>query len=38
MAAKKDGTIVGIRAKVWANMGAYLSTASTGSARRSSTA
>ena len=30
MAAKKDGTIVGIRAKVWANLGAYLSTASTG--------
>src|SRR2546428_492424 len=30
MAAKKDGTIVGLRAKVWANMGAYLSTASTG--------
>jgi aerobic carbon-monoxide dehydrogenase large subunit len=30
MAAKKDGTIVGIRATVWANMGAYLSTASTG--------
>ncbi len=30
IAAKKDGTIVGLRAKVWANMGAYLSTASTG--------
>lgn len=30
MAAKKDGTIVAIRAKVYANMGAYLSTASTG--------
>jgi carbon-monoxide dehydrogenase large subunit len=30
MAAKKDGTITGVRAKVWANMGAYLSTASTG--------
>ena len=30
MAAKKDGTIVGLRAKVWANLGAYLSTASTG--------
>src|SRR5262245_33570838 len=30
MAAKKDGTIVGIRATVWANMGGYLSTASTG--------
>ena len=30
MAAQKDGTIVGIRATVWANMGAYLSTASTG--------
>ncbi|HTY41750.1 MAG TPA: xanthine dehydrogenase family protein molybdopterin-binding subunit [Thermoanaerobaculia bacterium] len=30
MAAKKDGTIVGLRARVWANLGAYLSTASTG--------
>ncbi len=30
MAAKKDGTIVGLRATVWANMGAFLSTASTG--------
>jgi aerobic carbon-monoxide dehydrogenase large subunit len=30
IAAKKDGTIVGLRAKVWANLGAYLSTASTG--------
>jgi carbon-monoxide dehydrogenase large subunit len=30
MAAKKDGKIVGIRAKVWANMGAYLSTAAPG--------
>ncbi len=30
MAAKKDGTITGLRAKVWANLGAYLSTASTG--------
>ncbi len=30
MAAKKDGTILALRAKVWANMGAYLSTASTG--------
>ena len=30
IAAKKDGTILGIRAKVWANMGAFLSTASTG--------
>jgi aerobic carbon-monoxide dehydrogenase large subunit len=30
MAAKKDGTILAIRARVWANMGAYLSTASTG--------
>ena len=30
MAAKKDGTIVGLRAVVWANLGAYLSTASTG--------
>ncbi|HJS59183.1 MAG TPA: molybdopterin cofactor-binding domain-containing protein [Vicinamibacteria bacterium] len=30
LAAKKDGTILGLRAKVWAGMGAYLSTASTG--------
>jgi carbon-monoxide dehydrogenase large subunit len=30
LAARKDGTITGLRAKVWANMGAYLSTASTG--------
>ncbi|HSY52184.1 MAG TPA: xanthine dehydrogenase family protein molybdopterin-binding subunit [Thermoanaerobaculia bacterium] len=30
LAAMKDGTIVGLRAKVWANLGAYLSTASTG--------
>jgi carbon-monoxide dehydrogenase large subunit len=30
MAARKDGTILAIRAKVWANLGAYLSTASTG--------
>jgi carbon-monoxide dehydrogenase large subunit len=30
MAARKDGTITGLRAKVWANLGAYLSTASTG--------
>ena len=30
LAAKKDGKIVGIRATVWANLGAYLSTASTG--------
>ncbi|MGH9368672.1 MAG: xanthine dehydrogenase family protein molybdopterin-binding subunit, partial [Thermoanaerobaculia bacterium] len=30
LAARKDGTILGLRAKVWANMGAYLSTASTG--------
>ena len=30
LAAKKDGTITGLRAKVWAGMGAYLSTASTG--------
>ena len=30
MAAKRDGTIVGLRATVWANLGAYLSTASTG--------
>ncbi len=30
MAARRDGTILGLRAKVWANLGAYLSTASTG--------
>ncbi|MDH3540898.1 MAG: xanthine dehydrogenase family protein molybdopterin-binding subunit, partial [Acidimicrobiia bacterium] len=30
MAAKSDGTILGLRAKTWANLGAYLSTASTG--------
>jgi aerobic carbon-monoxide dehydrogenase large subunit len=30
MAAKKDGTILALRAKVWANLGGYLSTASTG--------
>ncbi len=30
MCAKSDGTITGIRATVWANLGAYLSTASTG--------
>ena len=30
LAAKSDGTILGLRAKVWANLGAYLSTASTG--------
>jgi aerobic carbon-monoxide dehydrogenase large subunit len=30
LAAKRDGTILGLRATVWANMGAYLSTASTG--------
>ncbi len=30
MAAKKDGTIVGLRAKVWANLGAYISTAAPG--------
>src|SRR5215831_18784254 len=30
MAARKDGRILGLRAKVWANLGAYLSTASTG--------
>jgi carbon-monoxide dehydrogenase large subunit len=30
IAAKRDGTILGLRAKVWANLGAYLSTASTG--------
>src|SRR5512145_2232405 len=30
LAARKDGTILGLRASVWANLGAYLSTASTG--------
>ena len=30
MAAKRDGTITGLRAKVWANLGAYLSTAAPG--------
>ena len=30
MAAKKDGTILGIKAKVYANMGAWLSTAAPG--------
>ncbi len=30
MAAKKDGTILGIRAKVYANLGAWLSTAAPG--------
>ena len=30
LAARKDGTILALRAKVWANLGAYLSTASTG--------
>jgi carbon-monoxide dehydrogenase large subunit len=30
IAAGKDGKITGLRAKVWANLGAYLSTASTG--------
>jgi carbon-monoxide dehydrogenase large subunit len=30
MAATADGKILGLRAKVWANLGAYLSTASTG--------
>jgi carbon-monoxide dehydrogenase large subunit len=30
LAAKRDGTILGLRARVWANLGAYLSTASTG--------
>ncbi|MEW5987868.1 MAG: molybdopterin cofactor-binding domain-containing protein [Chloroflexota bacterium] len=30
MAAMSDGRIVGLRGKVWANLGAYLSTASTG--------
>jgi aerobic carbon-monoxide dehydrogenase large subunit len=30
LAAKKDGTILGLRATIWANMGAYLSTAAPG--------
>ena len=30
MAARKDGTVLGIRAKVYANMGAWLSTAAPG--------
>jgi carbon-monoxide dehydrogenase large subunit len=30
LAARKDGTILALRAKTWANLGAYLSTASTG--------
>ena len=30
MAATSDGVILGLRAKVWANLGAYLSTAATG--------
>ncbi|MDF1597222.1 MAG: xanthine dehydrogenase family protein molybdopterin-binding subunit [Acidimicrobiia bacterium] len=30
MAATADGKLLGLRAKVWANLGAYLSTASTG--------
>ncbi len=30
MAAKRDGTIVALRATVWANLGAYLSTSATG--------
>jgi carbon-monoxide dehydrogenase large subunit len=30
MAARRDGTILALRATVWANLGAYLSTASTG--------
>ena len=30
MAARRDGTITGLRVKNWANMGAYLSTASPG--------
>ncbi len=30
LAATGDGTILGLRATVWANLGAYLSTASTG--------
>src|SRR5207302_5110652 len=29
-AAKKDGTILGLRASIWAGMGAYLSTAAPG--------
>ena len=30
LAAKKDGTILGLRATIWAGMGAYLSTAAPG--------
>ncbi len=30
LAAKSDGTVLGLRAQTWANLGAYLSTASTG--------
>jgi carbon-monoxide dehydrogenase large subunit len=30
IAARKDGTILGLRATIWANMGAYLSTAAPG--------
>jgi aerobic carbon-monoxide dehydrogenase large subunit len=30
LAAKKDGTILGLRAEIWAGMGAYLSTAAPG--------
>ena len=30
LAAKRDGTITGLRIKAWANMGAYLSTAAPG--------
>jgi carbon-monoxide dehydrogenase large subunit len=30
LCGKKDGTITGLRAKVWANLGAYLSTAGPG--------
>ena len=30
LAARKDGTILGLRAEVWAGMGAYLSTAAPG--------
>ncbi|HYB54126.1 MAG TPA: molybdopterin cofactor-binding domain-containing protein, partial [Thermoanaerobaculia bacterium] len=30
LAARRDGTILGLRATVWANLGGYLSTASTG--------
>jgi carbon-monoxide dehydrogenase large subunit len=30
LCGRRDGTITGLRAQVWANLGAYLSTASTG--------